>query len=213
MTDIVGALWTAQNDADALGRVLRGLGALAAHSDQLWLIVEGHAPRRVATKDIGLTLNCITIAGQTLAALVDIRGMDRSSGEPCVSFEIAGKEAMFAPAEPPADDQFVIEAGRFLDSDWCEDDIVYLSSLDGPLGDRSRSEKLDQLGIMVMRHMDNAPGGPIIGNDILRVLGEDMRLADMTWFERETDGDGNRYAHIVMKDGRYRRISLGDLGR
>lgn len=212
MEDIVGALCGAQNGAEALGRVIAGVGVLATRYEELWLIVEGQSPDRVRSADIGLSLGGITICGRLLVPFCDVKAWERDCGEPCIAFEMSGKEAIVAPATAPDDDQFVTEIQRFIENDWYTEDTVYLSSLDGPAG--SRPAAAAEGYVIDMVRPEHLPAGrPLIGEDTLRVLGEEMRLGDITWAERETDGDGNRYLHIVMADGRYRRVSAGDLSR
>lgn len=211
MDDVVAALWSAQNDTGALGRVIMGLGVLTTRYEELWMIREGHQPNRVKSKDIGITLGSLTIGGHILAPLCNIKGADRDSGEPCVYFEMVGQETVFVPATAPDDDRFIKELDRFLSNDWYDSDTIYLSDLDGAVGNRDNDDLvLHRPEALRAEHPD---AKVLIPEDEIRIFGDTMRLADIVWFERESDGDGNRFGHIFMTDGRYRRISFGDLGR
>lgn len=212
MEDIVSAMWSAQNNTGALGKVIAGLNVLCTRYETLWLIVEGKQPDLVKAKDVGLSLGGITIGGRLLVPFSNVKPWDLDCGEPCVSFEMAGEMAMFAPAQAPDDDRFAKNVERFLSNDWYHGDIVYLSDLAGPVGKREGNKPID-----LRRHkslIDAHPDMTVrILEDELVVHGEVMVLGDITWFDAEQDGDGNRYAHLVLKDGRYRRLALGDLGR
>ena len=123
---------------------------------------------------------------------------------------MAGKEAIIAPATAPDDDIFVKEVSFLLSRDWYETDDVYLHSLDGYVGQDTDPE------VSLQRPKEMLPDNPdpvLIPDDQLIIRGEVMRLGDISWMERESDGDGNRYGHIIMKDGRYRCICFGDLSR
>lgn len=212
MEDMAAVLWTAQMDTDAIGRVIQGLGVLTTRYEDLWLIVEDSQPDPIKSKDIGINLGGITIGGRLLVPFCNVKRWDLDSGEPCVAFDMAGKMALFAPATAPEDDQFVREMEFLLTRDWCSSDIIYLSNLDGPCGDRNTHGKTPDSEITVLWEPVRE-ATDLQRTDTVQVLGESLRLDEITWMERETDGDGNRYGHIVMTDGRYRRIALGDLGR
>lgn len=213
MEDIVLALWKAQNSSSAVGKVITGLGVLCTRYDELWLIVEGQGADRVKASDIGISLGGIIIGGRLLVPFCDVKPLERDSGEPCVSFEMSGKEAMFAPAMAPDDDRYIKEVDFLLNRDWYDGDHVYIHDLDGSCARRSEMKDGEDEVVLLRRSDLEIPEKGLLPTDILRILGEDMRLGEITWMERENDGDGNRYGHIVMMDGRYRRIAFGDLGR
>jgi len=214
MDDVVGALWSVKNGASGLGPVIAGIGMLAARYEELWLIVEGHGPDRIKSTDIGFSLGGITVGGRLLVPFCDVKAWERDAGEAGVAFEMSGREAVIAPATPPADGHFGPEVMKFLTNDRYSDDIIYLSSLDGPCGDRDGCAERQEEDVYLLRTPGQDPSAETsLPTDILRVLGEDFTIGEITWAEREDDGDGNRYLNLVMSDGRYRRIAAGDLGR
>lgn len=214
MTDLTNTLWMAQRDAEAVGKVIGGLRVLCAEGRDLWFISEDGAPRWIASGSLGLTLEGITVDDAMMIPFADIKAYERDSGDPCVAFEVKGKEAMFAPAAANKDNGFIKDVADFLNNDWMEDDDVFLSDLDGSAGSRDR-DRGAEIGVRRPENTTKTPVHPVTldPGDELVVRGEAMRLGSVTWAQRDSDGDGNRFLHVVMDDGRYRRISLGDFGR
>lgn len=212
MDDYTETLWNAQRNAEAVGKVVTGLGVLCTRSEYLWLIVKDQSPDRIATKDISIGMGGIHIGGRLLVPFINVREYESNHGEPCVAFEMEGKEAIFAPADAPEDQCFIQVVDRFLKTAWFQDDMVYLSDLNGSVGSPTKDKPVN-----VRRHTQYIEAHPDtnvrIPEDELVVRGEIMTFGEITWAQRDEDGDGNRYLHIVMNDGRYRLISFGDLSR
>lgn len=211
MPDKITNLWCAHREAEAVGNMIRGISLLVADGhENLWLIVEGQEPKRFTPAQVAISLNGIDIADTTVGYDA-ITPWDRYVDGPCVNFRIGDKEAVIAPADAATHDEFLVEVDRLLSKDWYDGDDVYLSDLDGDVGTGPMDGK--DVGLWRADGVVAPEGVRLLPDDVLIVLGERMRLGDMSWVERDQDGDGNRYAHIVMTDGRYRRVCFGDLSR
>lgn len=211
MPDKITNLWSSGRENEAIGHLIRGVSLLAADGhENLWLIVEGEEPKRFTPAEVGISLKGVDIAG-TILGYDGLTPWDGYVDGPCVSFRIGDKDALIAPADAASHNEFLTEIDRLLSNDWYNGDDVYLSDLDGSVG----TGPMDGKDVGLWR--DDSVNAPddirFLPDDVLIVLGERMRLGDMSWVERDQDGDGNRYAHVVMNDGRYRRICFGDLSR
>lgn len=211
MPDKTTNLWNAHLQNEGIGHLIRGVSLLAADGhENLWLIVEGEEPKRFTPSQVAISLKGLDIAGTAFGYDV-ITPWNGYVDGPCVSFRIGDKEAVIAPADAATHDEFLVEIDRLLSNDWHDGDDVYLSDLDGSVGTGPMDGK--DVGLWRADGVVAPEGTRFLPDDVLIVLGERMRLGDMSWVERDQDGDGNRYAYIVMTDGRYRRICFGDLSR
>lgn len=211
MPDALTDLWSTHRDAETVGRIVKGLSALAADGHRsFWLIVQGGASRRFGAEEIRITLEGIDLAG-TMLTYGEIEAWGRQIDGPCIHFQISGKQAIIAPATAAAHDGFRRAVSRFFTEDWYDADNVYLGDLDHGLASGSG----DEVRISILRPDEAPPAedGLPAPDEVLVVFDEHLRLGDMTWAELDTDGDGNRHLHLVMSDGRYRRICCGDLSR
>jgi len=215
MSDIATAMWSGIRESEALGKLMRGLAVLARTQTELWMIVEGREPRRFAVSSLGFSLEGMSIDGEMAIPFATVSAYEGRDGEPCICFETDGAAAIIAPAAPPGTDEFMKDAVAMLRSDWYDLDTVYLSDLNGSLGRHKTPEGESE--VQLRRPTAVAQAAPDMDaphpDDEMVILGEVMRLGDLTWMERDTDGDGNRYGHIVLSDGRYRRVTFGDLSR
>lgn len=197
MADILGRLARAERESTRVGALLIGLAAFDGGCDLL-LNIEGEEPRRFRLDDIGVTLTCLTIAGEKAIPFDGLRewSSDRCGGDsegPCISFETDGRNGYVCPAEPL--DELVGDLSRTIDRMLAHQDgeFFHVSDLDGPV----RSERRDAS----------------MEGDALRIGDETFPIAGIVWLSGETDGDGNTFWHLIDASNRYRRISFDDLGR
>lgn len=194
MEDIKSALAVATGPGEHVGRLIAGLAVLREACGEVLLIVEGEDAQRIATDGLGVSFRSITRNDRPLVPFEGLEEWWNRSGSPCVAFATGGRQALFAPAKALDAEDIATTVRRFADGWSPGSEIVYLSDLDRSLG-------------------ASGEDGLEVVDDVLHVLGAELPIADMAWAEAEGDGDGNDYLHIVMTDGRYRRVALGDLGR
>ena len=193
MEDVKIILERAMREGEPVGRLIAGLAVLRETCREIVLIVEGEEPLRIATDALGVSFGSITLHGRPLIPFDRLSGWDRPSGSPCIAFSVDGRDAIIAP-------------GRALDARDIARTVERFAGDRGPGSDTVYVNGLDWAGGRAGRELTLADG-------VLTALGEALPVADMAWADAEADGDGNDHLHVVMADGRYRRIAVGDLGR
>lgn len=176
-----------------IGRVITGLAVMRETCRKVLLIVEGEDSQMLETDALGVSFRSITYKDRPLIAFAGLDEWWHSSGSPCIAFVTQGKQAVFAPAHALDAPDILQTVTRYVQTWHPDTETVYLSDLNGGLGGGD-----DALSIT---------------DGVLRARGEDLAIDQMTWAEVDLDGDGNSHLHVMLTDGRYRRVSLGDLGR
>lgn len=188
------ALSSAHNEAPHAGVVIAGLRALRERCSEVLVIASRKAdPLRIASSAISCDLDGLLLEGAPWVRFESIRAWERDSGDACVCWEHEGIRTVVAPARAIDLHQIARDLCRFVENGF-EDDFVHLSDLDGPVGSRLQQDLS-------------------IRDGILRVNSENIPLENVAWTRHEHDGDGNLHCHIVLDDGRYRIVSVGDLSR
>lgn len=207
MQDPTIQIQSTARDYRGVGLVIGGLVALKAMSAEL-LVLLPKETIRVRSADLRVTDAGIGTDDRLLVPFAGTDVWDRHYEGPCVNFTMDGVgECLIAPATRPAGMDVGAEVKRFFDR-CSQDDDFFLYDLDGclPNGPEQPEDKM-----VVMR---SAPDKDVVDDgDAIIVLGSRLPVADMTWAEMDSDGDGNYYLHVVMSDGRYRRVCAGDFSR
>jgi hypothetical protein len=203
MKEIVDNMWRTQNRGVDYGHVIMGLGLLKK-LDELWLIREDHEPLKIKTEDLTLDFEGIKVGEEIYFKFEDMEEWGSYLSQPCVSWEIAYKKIMFAPAKASDIESVVMEMDSFLEKRW--DDNIYVSDIARPLTAIEGHEDK----IFATLHPETNKLGP---ESKVTIEGHEIVLKEVTWIEDEEDGDSNRFLHVVLENGTYRRICFGDLGR
>ncbi len=209
-TDATTAVYASAQEYRSAGEIIGGLVALKVLSEELFVILPGELIR-TRSSDVRVSETGIVVQGRDVIPFAGTTTWEGYSGNACVNFTITAgdreREGIIAPATRPADMDVGREITRFFRS--CDQgDHFHVYDLDGrvPDGDDTPESKL------FIRA--DAPGkSGYDDGDAMVVLGNRLPLAEMTWAEIDEDGDGNRYLHLVMTDGRYRRICAGEFDR
>lgn len=209
MKDAAYAIYAAGQRYRSIGPLIGGVMVLRTMADALFVFLPGET-LTVASADIVVTETGIMADGRLVLPFDGAGPWDRYGGPDgtCVSFTLdGGTDGLIAPATRPADMDPGLAVKRFFE-ECSQDDDVFLQDIGAyvPDGDDRPEERM-----VVLRksaHYDR-----YCDDDILIVRGHRLPIAGMAWAEFETDGDGNRHLHVVMADGRYRRIGAGDFSR
>lgn len=209
MTDAAYEIYAAGLRYRSIGTLIGGLVALKSLADELFVFLPAET-LRIASADMTLTEAGIVGAGRMIVPFDGARPWERYGGPDgtSVSFTLSdGTDGLIAPATRPDG----MDVGRIvkLFVDECRsDDQIFLQDVAGYVP--SSSDHPDERLNATWRSGDAERYGD---DDVLTVLGNRIPLGGMTWAESETDSDGNRHLHVVMADGRYRRIGAGDFSR
>jgi len=210
MTDAASAVYASGQEYRSIGEIIGGLVALKALSEELFVVLPGELIR-ARSSEVRICETGVVVQGRDVVPFAGTTTWDGRHGNGCVNFTIAEgsrhREGIIAPATRPKGMDVGREVTAFFRS--CDShDQFWLYDIDGHVcdGDEHRDRK------MVM--MTDVPGKEAYDDgDAMIVLGNRLVLAEMTWAEMDTDGDGNRYLHVVMDDGRYRRVCAGEFDR
>lgn len=202
MRDIIHKMWGFHNRNIKCGDIIRGLGLLRS-AGELWLIQENKNPVKLKAEDIMLDFDGIK-AGDAFFDFDSMEELSAFQSYPSVCWESDNEKVLFAPANPSDLDYVISEMNGFIEKWWA--DYIYINDLQ-----KSLSSIEDQEGkIFVTKDPSTDQLGP---DSEVNFQGHKIILKEVTWIEQDEDGDGNRYLHIVLENGTYRRICFGDLSR
>ena len=191
--DIKTKLWAATRAAEHVGFLVRGLAVLKETGGEFLLISGEHPAERLDASTLEVRFEGVFAHGRRIIAFDDrLSSWESDRGEPCISWEDEGVRSLIAPGTALDPDDIARTVATFADKGPMPGDQVWMGDLNRSLGSG------DQL---------------LLVDGVLTARGETFALTDMTWAQADSDGDGNEFLHIVMKDGRYREIAIGDLTR
>lgn len=190
-----------------VGTIIGGLVAIKTMAKDLFVIMPQELIR-VGSSDIRATEEGIVIGDRVVIPYAGTDVWDRQYDGTCVNLTMDGiGECLIAPATRPEGMTPGNEVKLFFDR-CSQEDNIFLQDLDTyvPDGPDSPREKM----LLMRSERDKAA---VDDDDVLIVLGNRLPIGEMTWAEMDSDDDGNYYLHVVMSDGRYRRVSAGDFSR
>ena len=191
----------------SVGEIIGGLVSLKTMSEELFVILPGEFVR-ARSSEVRVSDTGIVVQGRDMIPFEGTTCWERHHGNACVNFTLGGgDEGIIAPAVRPAGMDVAGEVSNFFRNASREDDI-FLADLGEHLAD---GEECPGHKMAVLRSAPDKEGYD--DDDVLVVNGNRFPLVDITWAEMDQDGDGNRYLHLVLADGRYRRVSAGDFSR
>jgi len=191
----------------SIGEIVGGLVCLKTMSEELFVILPGESVR-ARSSEVRVSDTGIVVQGRDMIPFEGTTSWERHHGNACVNFTLAGgDEGIIAPAVRPVGMDVAGEVSSFF-RNASQDDDIFLMDLGSYIADGTEcpDHKMAVLRSAADKEVYD-------DEDVLIVNGNRIPLADITWAEMDKDGDGNRHLHLVLADGRYRRVSAGDFSR